>query len=374
VTVTSPACESGTWGAVAPARAGEARHPVVPALRAGGTSQRDGSRSDGGGCRQADPLMCGDGPSEARSRIPTSRRIAPLVGGHRRPGGRRGRPRRGHDARGVRSMLLVQRGSCGGCGNVPSSGEVRALRSPSRGRHGRNGARCGGPSGPCGPPPGAPDGSTGSPSPGAESPGQGVQSAAGSRPREVRQHAPAPPGGARASPAGQDGWRTWSSRKGSPGEHRARPAGNGGGRQRTLARSKALKSSRPRRRDAACNGRRATAHGDVGAALRAGKALEGMAPEGKPHARATRVGGNPVNPRVGSGMQQAREPLVEQTGEAARNREVGTCELPGSRSPKAPRHGSRQRCRHPRDVSTGWRVHVGSRSGHQRSCRRRGGL
>jgi hypothetical protein len=77
------------------------------------------------------------------------------------------------------------------------------------------------------------------------------------------------------------------------------------------------------------------------------KALVGGASEGKPGARATRQGGNPMNPRVGSGMQQAREPLVEQTGEAARNRAVGTRDMLGSRSPKAP---CRWRRRHRRSV------------------------
>lgn len=37
-----------------------------------------------------------------------------------------------------------------------------------------------------------------------------------------------------------------------------------------------------------------------------------------------------MNPRVGSGMQQAREPLEEQSGEAVRNREVGTNGLSGA--------------------------------------------
>lgn len=88
-------------------------------------------------------------------------------------------------------------------------------------------------------------------------PWKGVQPVASSRPWEVWQRAPSPPGGVGASLAGQDGRRAWSSRKGSPGEHRACSAGNGERRQRTLARSKALKTSRPRRRDAACNARRA---------------------------------------------------------------------------------------------------------------------
>lgn len=126
--------------------------------------------------------------------------------------------------------------------------------------------------------------------------------------------------------------------KGSPGEQRASHAGNGGGGQRTLPRSKALKTAGPARRGAPCNVKRATVGGDVGAAVEAGKALEGRAPEGKHAApiryRATR--GNTVNPMVGYRMQQACEPPVEQSGKAVRNREVGTSRPHGCGRPKAP--------------------------------------
>ena len=71
--------------------------------------------------------------------------------------------------------------------------------------------------------------------------------------------------------------------QGSPGEQRAWTAGNGGSRQRTLARSKALKSTGPgSTRNATRNGMRATASRDAGTAERVGKALEGMASEGMP--------------------------------------------------------------------------------------------
>jgi len=63
--------------------------------------------------------------------------------------------------------------------------------------------------------------------------------------------------------------------KGSPGEQRASHAGNGAGGQRTLPRSKALKTAGPARRGATCNVKRATVDGDVGTAVEAGKALEG---------------------------------------------------------------------------------------------------
>jgi len=109
-------------------------------------------------------------------------------------------------------------------------------------------------------------------------------------------------------------------------------------RQRTLPRSKALKTAGPARRGATCNVKRATVDGDVGAAVEAGKALEGRAPEGK-HAAPIRYrapGGNTVNPMVGCRMQQACEPPVEQSGKAVRNREVGTSRPHGCGRPKAP--------------------------------------
>jgi len=93
--------------------------------------------------------------------------------------------------------------------------------------------------------------------------------------------------------------------KGSPGEQRALHAGNGAGGQRTLPRSKALKTAGPARRGAICNVKKATVSGDAGTAVEAGKALEGRAPEGK-HAAPIRYrapGGNTVNPMVGYGMQ-----------------------------------------------------------------------
>jgi hypothetical protein len=43
-----------------------------------------------------------------------------------------------------------------------------------------------------------------------------------------------------------------------------------------------------------------------------------------------------MNPMVGSGMQQARKPPVEQTVEVVRNHEGGTCVGLGSPMPKAP--------------------------------------
>jgi len=126
--------------------------------------------------------------------------------------------------------------------------------------------------------------------------------------------------------------------RGSPGEQRARRAGNGSRWQRTLPRSKALKTAGPARRGATCNVTRARVDGDVGTAVEAGKALEGRAPEGK-HAAPIRnraPGGNTVNPRIGYRMQQACEPPVEQTGKAVRNREVGTSRPHGCGRPKAP--------------------------------------
>ena len=51
--------------------------------------------------------------------------------------------------------------------------------------------------------------------------------------------------------------------------------------QRTLVWSNALKSSGPWKQDAPRNGRRATVRGDVDAAVRVGKALKGVASEGK---------------------------------------------------------------------------------------------
>lgn len=72
-------------------------------------------------------------------------------------------------------------------------------------------------------------------------------------------------------------------RQGSPGEQRAQNAGNGGLRLVTLARSKALKLKGPgSTRNAARNGKKATANRDVGAAERVGKALEGRASVGIP--------------------------------------------------------------------------------------------
>lgn len=66
-----------------------------------------------------------------------------------------------------------------------------------------------------------------------------------------------------------------------------------------------------------------------------------------------------MNPRVGSGTQQAHEPLVEQTVAVVRNHEGGTCGSSGNDPPKALSAGQPAR-------------RVGS--GHQWSCRWRGGL
>jgi hypothetical protein len=45
-----------------------------------------------------------------------------------------------------------------------------------------------------------------------------------------------------------------------------------------------------------------------------------------------------MNPRIGSGMQQAHEPSVEQTVGVVRNHEDGTCAGLGSPAPTAPRN------------------------------------
>ena len=43
---------------------------------------------------------------------------------------------------------------------------------------------------------------------------------------------------------------------------------------------------------------------------------------------------NAMNPKAGSGMQQARRPGAEKAVEVVRNHEDGTCETPGRVSPK----------------------------------------
>lgn len=107
---------------------------------------------------------------------------------------------------------------------------------------------------------------------------------------------------------GQKGWRTWmfQNREAQESNGSFAPATASRGNGRSL-RSKALKTAGPARRDATCNVKRARVDGDVGAAVAAGKALEGMAPEGKHLApiRYRSWRGNPVNPMVGFRMQQA---------------------------------------------------------------------
>lgn len=65
-----------------------------------------------------------------------------------------------------------------------------------------------------------------------------------------------------------------------------------------------------------------------------------------------------MNPRVGSGMQQAHEPPVEEAVAVVRNHEDGTSTARGSVGPKAADGATRT----PPGVDTG------------RSCRWRGGL
>jgi hypothetical protein len=137
---------------------------------------------------------------------------------------------------------------------------------------------------------------------------------------------------------GAEGMAAWSSREGKPRRATGLTRWQRRLRQRTLPRSKALKTAGPARRGATCNAKRATVGGDVDTAVEAGNALEGRAPEGK-HAAPIRYrasGGNTVNPRVGYRMQQACEPPVEQSGKAVRNREVGTSRPHGCGRPKAP--------------------------------------
>jgi hypothetical protein len=132
--------------------------------------------------------------------------------------------------------------------------------------------------------------------------------------------APCRPGNRQASAHGLVSTRRWhhgeegSERlttvaapgQGSPGEHRARRVGNGSQVQRTPDRKEASKVPPAKRRSG--NAKGAGTHGDVGARWSGGERSGGPG-IGDGHAVATSRGSNPMNPRVGSGMQQAREAI-----------------------------------------------------------------
>lgn len=123
-------------------------------------------------------------------------------------------------------------------------------------------------------------------------------------------------------PEGGPSVRSESLQKGSPGEPRARRAGHGATQPRTPRWIKASKSDHPR----VANGKGARRRGDAGSAVAGGQALEGGTSVRKAGSRASPrvpLARNPANPRVGSGMQQARDPsggASRQGGEKPRSR------------------------------------------------------
>jgi hypothetical protein len=155
--------------------------------------------------------------------------------------------------------------------------------------------------------------------------------------------------------ASEGGAGLGTERRPSPGEHRAHDAGNGGGGSGPGRRSKALEarlferhggqpSRRSERGRSGGQGRAVNAParksrcGDAGPSCRRGSKLR-RAGLHRGEARLT-TRGNAVNPRIGSGMQQARKVEEEQTVEVVRNHEGGTRTEPGRSVPKA-----RQQCR-----------------------------
>lgn len=131
----------------------------------------------------------------------------------------------------------------------------------------------------------------------------------------------------RAVPSGRGapGW-------GSPGEQRVARRGNATRPQRIPERIKAPESIRSSGSE---NDRRARGDGDVDSASREGKALEGRAPVGTDRRRrghASRPSSNPVNPRVGCGMQQAHGSVgggSRRGGEEPRGRNASGAAAPG---------------------------------------------
>jgi len=247
----------------------------------------------------------GKDPSEVRPTRPSDALQAPLVGGRRRPGGRRGRfnadttyalarrTNRPADVRfpstvfgspvweGPYPPVLVHEAGLSDARSALRRSQVPRRPSPARAvrkhRSTRHGPR--------------------------------TRAAAASSGRAAYRRRFVVP---RSTP-GRSLARTEGTRddgrevpgRGSPGEPRATFVRQDEERSRTLPRSKALKAAGPAGRDAPRNVKRATVDGDVGTAVAVGKALEGQAPAGKHAApirhRASRR--NPVNPRVGSRMQ-----------------------------------------------------------------------
>jgi hypothetical protein len=139
--------------------------------------------------------------------------------------------------------------------------------------------------------------------------------------------------------ASEGGAGLGTERRPSPGEHRAHDAGNGGGGSGPGRRSKALEarlferhggqpSRRSERGRSGGQGRAVNAParksrcGDAGPSCRRGSKLR-RAGLHRGEARLT-TRGNAVNPRIGSGMQQARKVEEEQTVEVVRDHAGGT--------------------------------------------------